>query len=119
MIAEETTVAPRESAASTGEDDLRQSFWRTAKRAARHVPFMEDVVAAYYCALDRQTPLRAKGILLGALGYFILPADTIPDVIFGFGFTDDVAVLTAALAAIRAHLKPAHRLAAREALAQR
>ena len=97
---------------------IRENFWRTAKKAARHVPFMEDVVAAYYCALDRETPLRAKGILLAALGYFILPTDTIPDMILGLGFTDDVAVLAAALAAIRAHLKPAHRLAAREALAR-
>jgi uncharacterized membrane protein YkvA (DUF1232 family) len=56
--------------------------------------------------------------LLAALGYFILPTDAIPDVIFGLGFTDDIAVLTAALAAVRAHMKPAHRLAAREALAE-
>lgn len=100
----------------TGEDNLRENFWRTVKRAARHVPFMEDVVAAYYCALDRETPLRVKAILLAALGYFVLPADTIPDVILGIGFTDDVAVLTAALAAVRAHIKPAHKLAAKEAL---
>ncbi len=79
---------------------------------------MEDVVASYYCAFDRDTPLRAKGILLAALGYFVLPADTIPDVIVGLGFTDDLTVLTAAIAAVRAHLKPGHRLAAREALEQ-
>jgi uncharacterized membrane protein YkvA (DUF1232 family) len=97
---------------------LRQNFWRTAKKAARHIPFMEEVVAAYYCALDKETPLRAKGIVLAALGYFILPTDAIPDMILGIGFTDDIAVLTAALAAIRAHMKPAHRLAAREALAE-
>jgi uncharacterized membrane protein YkvA (DUF1232 family) len=97
---------------------MRQNFWRTAKKAARHVPFMEEVVAAYYCALDKETPLRAKGILLAALGYFILPTDAIPDMILGIGFTDDIAVLTAALTAIRAHMKPAHRLAAREALAE-
>ena len=97
---------------------LRQGFWRTAKRAARHIPFMEEVVAAYYCALDKETPFRAKGILLAALGYFILPTDTIPDMILGIGFTDDIAVLTAALTAIRVHMKPAHRLAAREALAE-
>jgi uncharacterized membrane protein YkvA (DUF1232 family) len=97
---------------------LRENFWRTARKAARHVPFMEDVVAGYYCALDKETPLKTKGILIAALGYFVLPADSIPDLILGFGFTDDVAVLTAALAAIRAHLKPAHRLAAREALEQ-
>lgn len=100
------------------EAEVRSKFWRTVKRAARQVPFMEDVVAAYYCALDKETPLRAKGILLAALGYFVLPADTIPDVIFGLGFTDDIAVLTAALTAIRVHLKPAHKAAAREALAR-
>ncbi|BCH22183.1 hypothetical protein MesoLjLb_19680 [Mesorhizobium sp. L-8-3] len=104
----------------TGQDErnLRENFWRTAKKAARHVPFMEDVVAAYYCALDKQTPLRTKGILLAALGYFILPADTIPDVIFGLGFTDDIAVLTAAITAVQAHLKPAHKIAARQALTE-
>lgn len=100
------------------ETDVREKFWRTAKKAARHIPFMEDVVAAYYCALDRQTPLRAKGILLGALAYFVLPFDAIPDVIFGLGFTDDIAVLTAAIAAASAHITPAHRLAARQALAE-
>lgn len=100
------------------EKDFRDGFWRTVKKAARYVPFMEDVVAAYYCAMDKETPLRAKGIILAALGYFILPADTIPDMILGLGFTDDIAVLTAALAAVRAHVKPSHRLAAREALEQ-
>jgi uncharacterized membrane protein YkvA (DUF1232 family) len=99
------------------EREVRDKFWQTAKKAARHVPFMEDVVAAYYCALDNRTPLRAKGILLAALAYFVLPADTIPDVILGLGFTDDIAVLTAAITAIRAHLTPAHRAAARRALA--
>jgi len=100
------------------EGEVREKFWRTAKKAARHIPFMEDVVAAYYCALDSNTPLRAKGILLAALGYFILPVDAIPDIVFGLGFTDDVAVLTAAIAAVRAHITPAHKLAAREALAK-
>ncbi len=100
------------------ENEVREKFWRTAKKAARRIPFMEDVVAAYYCAMDRNTPLRAKGILLAALGYFILPTDTIPDFILGLGFTDDIAVLTAAITAVRAHITPAHRLAAREAIAE-
>ena len=99
-----------------GEGEVREKFWRTARKAARQVPFMDQVVAAYYCALDRNTPLRAKAILLAALGYFVLPADTIPDVVLGFGFTDDIAVLTAAITAVRAHMTPAHRLAAKEAL---
>lgn len=98
------------------EGEVREKFWRTAKKAARQIPFMEDVIAAYYCALDRKTPLRAKGILLAALGYFVLPTDVVPDFILGLGFTDDIAVLTAAITAVRAHITPAHRLAAKKAL---
>jgi uncharacterized membrane protein YkvA (DUF1232 family) len=105
------------AAADTSEGDLREKFWRTARKAARQVPFMDEVVAAYYCALDSRTPMRAKAVLFAALGYFVLPADTIPDVIFGLGFTDDIAVLTGAITAVRAHMTPAHRLAAKEALA--
>jgi uncharacterized membrane protein YkvA (DUF1232 family) len=104
-------------AGKADEEEVRAKFWTKARKAARHIPFMEDVVAAYYCALDKKTPLRAKGILLAALGYFILPTDAVPDFLFGLGFTDDIAVLTAALAAVRAHITPAHRLAAQEALA--
>lgn len=96
---------------------LREDFWRTVKRAVRHIPFIEEVVAAYYCAMDRNTPLRAKGIIFGALAYFIMPADAIPDILVLVGFTDDIAVLTAAIATVRAHITPAHRLAAKEALA--
>jgi uncharacterized membrane protein YkvA (DUF1232 family) len=104
------------TAHSADELDVREKFWRTAKRAARQIPFMDEVVAAYYCALDTKTPVRAKAILLAALGYFVLPADAIPDIVFGLGFTDDIAVLTAAIAAVRAHITPAHRAAAKEAL---
>jgi uncharacterized membrane protein YkvA (DUF1232 family) len=105
---------PRED--SRREETVRQRFWRTAKKAARQVPFMEDVVAGYYCALDRQTPTRVRGILLAALFYFVLPFDAVPDMLAAIGFTDDIAVLTAALGAVSAHITPAHRMAARRAL---
>jgi uncharacterized membrane protein YkvA (DUF1232 family) len=113
-----TKRSTKTSTAGTSESEVRERFWRTAKKAARQVPFMDEVVAAYYCALDRNTPLRAKAILLAALGYFILPADTIPDIVLGLGFTDDIAVLTAAITAVRAHMTPAHRLAAKQALTE-
>lgn len=101
------------------ESEVREKFWRTAKKAARQIPFMEEVVAAYYCAMDKKTPVRAKGILLAALGYFVLPVDVIPDFVFGLGFTDDIAVLTAAITAVSAHITPAHRLAAKRAIADK
>jgi uncharacterized membrane protein YkvA (DUF1232 family) len=68
------------------------------------------------CALDPATPTKVRGILLGSLAYFVLPLDFIPDFLFGFGFTDDVAVLMAALTAIRSHITPAHRMAAQTAI---
>lgn len=72
------------------------------------MPFARDAAAAYYCAIDRDTPLRAKGIILAALAYFIMPFDAIPDMLAVVGFTDDIAVITAALAMIRAHIKMEH-----------
>lgn len=103
--------------ATAPEPSGLEGFWRTVKRAASRIPFMDEVVAAYYCAMDRRTPLKAKALIFGALGYFILPTDAIPDFVLALGFTDDIAVLTAALGAVRAHVKPAHRQAARQALA--
>ncbi len=50
---------------------------------------------------------------MGALAYFILPSDVIPDFIPGMGYTDDASVLAAALAAVRTHLRPEHFSAAR------
>ncbi len=95
---------------------VRKGFWRTAKRAARQVPFMEDAVASYYCALDRQTPTRVRGTLLAALAYFVLPTDVVPDFVAGLGFTDDAAVLMAAISSVRSHIRPAHHEAARASL---
>ncbi len=106
------------------DDDDKQSrvkrdFWGVLKRAARSIPFADELVAAYFCATDTKTPTRVRAILLGALTYFVLPIDAIPDFFIAFGFTDDVAVLTAAIAAVRGYITPAHRQAAQEALKDR
>lgn len=43
------------------------------------------------------TPTLDKALIIGALGYFILPFDVIPDFIIGLGYTDDLAVLLGAI----------------------
>ncbi|WP_052161798.1 YkvA family protein [Hoeflea sp. BAL378] len=98
------------------ESSVRAGFWRTFRKAAGQIPFAEDVVAAYYCALDPETPGKSKAVLLGALAYFIMPVDAIPDILAFVGFSDDIAVLTLAIATIRSNLTEAHRLAARKSL---
>ncbi|WP_275785801.1 YkvA family protein [Pararhizobium gei] len=95
---------------------VERRFWPTMKRAVRQIPFSRDVVAAYYCARDPATPMRTRGIILGALAYFVLPFDFIPDVLAMVGFSDDVAVLTAAFAAVAGQIKDRHYVRADEAL---
>jgi uncharacterized membrane protein YkvA (DUF1232 family) len=91
-------------------------FWRKVRRVLARVPFAEDLLAAYFCAMDRNTPTYVRGILLGAIAYFVLPADMVPDVLAPLGFTDDASVIAAALAAVGSHLHPSHRDQARDRL---
>jgi uncharacterized membrane protein YkvA (DUF1232 family) len=96
---------------------VQSKFWPTFKRAVRQVPFARDLVAAFYCAIDPASPTRVRGILLAALAYFVLPFDAVPDVLAFVGFSDDIAVLAAAISAVRAHLTPGHYVKADAALA--
>ncbi|MGA2566680.1 MAG: YkvA family protein [Pseudolabrys sp.] len=85
---------------------------------AARIPFAEDLLAAYYCAFDKDAPLSVKVTLIAALAYFVLPVDAIPDVLPVIGFTDDAAVLAAAIKLVANNIRPAHREAARNALAK-
>ena len=100
----------------TDTTTVAKDFWPKIKKSLSHIPFAEDVIAAYYCAFDAATPLKVKGILLAAIAYFIMPFDVIPDFILGLGFTDDMAVLYAAMTAIRSHVTQAHRDKAKDTL---
>jgi uncharacterized membrane protein YkvA (DUF1232 family) len=103
----------------SGDDEtLRRKFWRKLRRAMAHVPFAEDLLAAYYCAFDKDTPASVKATLVAAIVYFVLPADAIPDVLPVIGFTDDAAVLATAINLVASNIRPAHRDAARNALAR-
>jgi uncharacterized membrane protein YkvA (DUF1232 family) len=95
---------------------VRKNFWIKIKRVVAKLPFAEDLLAAYYCAFDRQTPRHVQATLLGALAYFILPFDFIPDMLPILGFTDDAAILATALRIVSSHITPEHREAAKAAL---
>jgi uncharacterized membrane protein YkvA (DUF1232 family) len=91
-------------------------LWAKLRRVLARVPFAEDLVAAYYCALDRDTPGYVRAVLFGAVAYFVLPIDVVPDFLAGLGFTDDASVIAAAIAAVGSHLEPRHRERARARL---
>jgi uncharacterized membrane protein YkvA (DUF1232 family) len=98
------------------EDTVRRDFWQKARGVAARIPFAEDLLAAYYCAFDRDTPIQVKAALVGALAYFILPFDAVPDALLVLGFADDAAVLATALKLVSGHMKPEHHDAARRTL---
>lgn len=106
-----------EETQSRREKTVREGFWPKIARVARKVPFARDAVAAWYCATDPATPSRVKGVLFAALAYFVMPADLIPDIFVLIGFSDDMAVLAAAFAMIRGHIRDRHYEAADRALA--
>ena len=95
---------------------VKDLFWATFKKASRYIPFARELVAAYYCAFDPATPKHVKATLLAALAYFVMPIDVIPDFLAIIGFTDDIAVLAAALASIRPYINETHFDLADEAL---
>ena len=95
---------------------VEDGFWKKLLRLAGRIPFSEELVAAWFCARDPQTPLRVKGILFAALAYFVTPIDAIPDFVAGLGFTDDATVAAMAIALVTHHLKEDHRVAARDTL---
>jgi len=104
--------------AARDEARVRAGFWQKLRRVASRLPFADDLLAAYYCAFDRETPFQVKAALFGALAYFVLPVDAIPDVMPLLGYSDDAAVLVTALRIVAGHIKPEHREAARQALAR-
>ena len=104
--------------AARDEARVRRGFWSKVKRVAAKLPFAEDLLSAYYCAFDRTTPIQVKAALLGALAYFVLPVDLIPDILPVLGYADDAAVLATALRLVASHIRPEHREAARQALAR-
>jgi uncharacterized membrane protein YkvA (DUF1232 family) len=99
-------------------ESVRKRFWIKLKRLAVRLPFAEDLLAAYYCAFDRQTPRHVQAALLGAIAYFVLPFDFVPDMLPVLGFTDDAAILATALRMVASHIRPEHHEAARAAMAR-
>jgi uncharacterized membrane protein YkvA (DUF1232 family) len=95
------------------EQIVRDGFWTKARKTLGRIPFTEDAVAAFYCASDGATPLAVRATLFGALAYFILPFDVIPDFLFGLGYTDDAAVLLAAYTTCKTYITEDHRAKAR------
>ena len=83
-----------------------QGFWKKLQRyallAGREV--VEKALLLYYAMQEEKAPAWAKATIAGALGYFIVPLDAIPDLTPAVGYADDLGVLALAVAAVAAYI---------------
>jgi len=97
---------------------VKRGFWPKIRRMAGRLPFVEDAVALWFSARDPETPKATKAMLMAAMAYFVIPTDMLPDWFAGLGFTDDAAVIAAAVSLAGRAIQARHRDAAK-ALLQR
>jgi len=81
-------------------------FWTKMSKVIKRAGYelLEKALWLHYAAQRPDTPRWARVTAYGALGYFILPFDAIPDWLFGFGLTDDLGALTLAVATISQYI---------------
>ena len=101
------TLARKTAAAEAPVETFDHAgFWgklrRVAVIAGREV--IQKALWLYYAAQAPATPAWARSVVYGALAYFVLPMDAIPDFIPGVGFTDDLGALAAAIATVSMYI---------------
>lgn len=86
------------------------------KRATSRVPFMDDVLAMYYCAVDPATPRKIRVVIGATLLYLVMPLDIVPDLLAIVGYTDDVTALMVLVRLVSSHVTDKHREKAKASL---
>nr|WP_250808054.1 YkvA family protein [Neorhizobium tomejilense] len=89
---------------------------RAMKRATSRVPFMDDVLAMYYCAVDPATPRKIRVVIGATLLYLVMPLDIVPDLLAIVGYTDDVTALMVLVRLVSSHVTDKHREKAKASL---
>lgn len=117
MVTDRSGASPDETA------DVKERAKRVGRelpgklrRTLGRVPFVEALVAAWYCARDPATPKHVKAAILGAIVYFISPIDAVPDFLALVGYTDDAAVFWAVWRTVAKYVTDAHRDSAKRYL---
>ncbi len=97
-----------------------ENFWAKVKSVAKKAGVKVVYVALilYYELTDPDIDAKEKAVIIGALGYFILPIDLIPDAIPVAGFTDDLAALLAAYKFVQHNITPEVEAKAKAKLAE-
>jgi uncharacterized membrane protein YkvA (DUF1232 family) len=108
-------LSPEDSASNAySEDSLRKKLSRHARAAGEEV--VERALQFHYALQKPELPTWARARIIGALGYFVLPLDAIPDIVPGAGYVDDLGVLALAFLTVANHIDDDVRAKARTRL---
>ena len=83
---------------------LRKATRNKPKVVAGAAGAIVNSLGSLISALDNPaTPTKMKALIIGAIGYILLPLDLIPDVMPAVGYTDDLASAAGVVAAVAAY----------------
>jgi uncharacterized membrane protein YkvA (DUF1232 family) len=80
-----------------GKEYVEENFWNKVEKVGKKLSFTKDVKALFNYFSDKSIPWYRKSIVVGALVYFIMPIDSIPDLAPLVGYLDDLGVITAVI----------------------
>ena len=89
-----------------GKDYIEENFWTKVERVGKKLSFTKDIKALFNYFSDKSIPWYRKSIVVGALVYFIVPIDSIPDIAPLVGYLDDLGVITAVIKYLGSELIP-------------
>jgi uncharacterized membrane protein YkvA (DUF1232 family) len=102
------------------ESPLHFSLWEKIRKYAKKagMPLIYCVLLLFYSLKDENVPKSAKIIITGAIGYFILPIDAIPDILPLTGYSDDFGLIILALTQIAIYMTEETKIKSKEKLLQ-
>ena len=94
--------SPEEIERKYSRDFAEDSFWNKCKRHTQAIGRggLKNALILYYALRSGKLDFSHKAAVIGALGYLISFIDAVPDLTPFIGYTDDLAILSAAVLAI-------------------
>ena len=105
-LVNEAEMVDEEAFQQHGKHYSEEGLWNKIKKYSKKAgsSVIYAVLLLYYVMKKEEVPKKEKALILGALGYFILPFDLIPDVVPGVGYVDDLGALIAALVRVSMYI---------------
>lgn len=96
------------------EEKLTVKLAKVAKKAG--IKTLYGILVLYHALNSPNISLKDKAMIYGALGYFILPLDLVPDAIPFAGYADDWAALLYVIKQVLEQITPEVKQKARQQL---